>query len=331
MRALCIVAPGRIETAHLPEPRPGPGEVRVRVTAAGICGTDLHLFEGRFGTLPLIPGHDVAGSIEAVGPGVPPDRVGERVTIDPAGCCLRAAVAVDPCPACRRGATHLCDRASYLGISEPGAMAERVVVPAARAVPLPAAVDDPSATALEPVAVGLHLLEQVADRPGAALVIGGGPIGIIAALLLQMDGRAVRLIEPLETRRRLAAAMGVACAAAPESIAGRCPEALLVETSGHPSAGPLIARAVRPGATVVLVGGDTPIPGVLILTRELEIRAAKGGRGLYPEAVQRVASGALAPGRLVSHRFAAAEAARAFEAACDRATVTRALLDLTAW
>jgi threonine dehydrogenase-like Zn-dependent dehydrogenase len=125
--------------------------------------------------------------------------------------------------------------------------------------------------------------------------------------------------------------LGVARVASPEAAAGRCPEALLVETSGHPSAGALIARAARPGATVVLVGGDTPIPAALILSRELAVRAAKGGRGLYPEAVALAAAGAIAPGRIVSHRFPAAEAARAFDRARDRAAVTRALLDMTAW
>jgi 2-desacetyl-2-hydroxyethyl bacteriochlorophyllide A dehydrogenase len=332
MRAVRIVAPGEVEIAHLPDPRPGPGEVLVRITAAGICGTDLHLYEGRFGSFPLIPGHDVAGVIAAAGTGAPAARVGERVTIDPAGCCARAAEAVDPCPACRRGATHLCRSATYMGISAPGAMAELIAVAAARAVPLCADVDDATATALEPVAVALHLLEQVADRPGAALVIGGGPIGIVAGLLLAAGGRAVRLVEPLANRRRLAAEMGLAAAAAPESIDGPVEEGLIVETSGHPSAEGLIARAAAPGSTIVLVGGDTTVPGHLVLTRELEVRAAKGGRGLYPEAIDLAAAGRIAPGRLVSHRFAAAEAARAFATASRRRDiVTRAVLDMTAW
>ncbi len=331
MRIVQFTEPRLIAIVERPDPMPGPGEVVVRITAAGICGTDLHLFEGSFGSFPLTPGHDAAGVIEFVGEGVPASRRGQRVTLDPAGCCARAAVIGELCPACRRGATQLCRQGSYLGISEPGCLAELVRIPAARAVPLPEALDDAAATVLEPVAVGLHLLEQIADRPGDALVLGAGSIGIIAALLLQEAGRRVVVAEPLASRRALATRMGVRTAIALEALTGPWEGPLVIETSGHPSAAELLRKTVPPGATVVLIGGDTTIPGYVILTRELEVRAVKGGRGLYPEAVRIVSAGRISPARLISHRFPVREVHHAFETACRRDVVTRALLDMTTW
>jgi L-iditol 2-dehydrogenase len=105
-----------------------------------------------------------------------------------------------------------------------------------------------------------------------------------------------------------------------------------VETSGHPSSVDTIIDAAPLGSTVVLVGGDTTVPAMVILTRELEVRASKGGRGLYPEAVALVASGRLAPVRLISHRFAVKDIARAFDISSQRQdTVSRSVLDMTAW
>jgi len=332
MRAIVIEKPGLVVVKELPDPMPDRGQVLVRIRAVGLCGTDLHLYQGVFGQFPLIAGHDVAGVIEGVGSGVEPGRVGQRVTIDPAGCCLRAAVPVELCPACRRGDTHLCREATYLGMSVPGAMVELIAVPAVRAVPLEKNVSDEMATVLEPVVVALHLKEKIADRPGDALIIGGGPIGIAAGLVLQQDGRRVTLSEPLAIRRALAQRMGIATVITPEEIRSELPVSLIVETSGHPSATATMVQAAQKGATIVLAGGATDIPGIVILTRELEVRAAKGGRGLYPEAIALVAAGRLPVDRFLSHRFPAAKAAEAFALASQRRDeVTRAVIDLTAW
>lgn len=330
-RAIRITAPGRVEIADIPVREPGPGEVRVALGAGGICGTDLHVYRGAAGVLPIVPGHDVAGVIESVGAGVESPQPGTRVTIDPAACCARAAVPGALCGACARGDTHLCAAATYMGMTAPGAFAEAVVVPARRAIPLPDSVSDATATVLEPVAVGLHLCEQIADRPGAALVIGGGPIGIVAACLLARDGRRVALVEPLERRRIAARRCGVTDVRTPEEI-GADPWRVIVETSGHPSAAALIERTVRPGGTVVLVGGAVEVSAVTILTREIEVRAAKGGRGLYPEAIAAVAAGEVDPGRLITHHVPAGCAAEAFaliSTSPDR--VVRAVLDLSDW
>lgn len=313
MKAIQLAGPGRLEVVEQEKPRPGPGEVLVRIKAVGLCGTDLHLFQGIFGEFPIIPGHDAAGVIEETGPGVDQKRTGARVTIDPAGCCLRSADPGPLCPNCRVGRTNLCEGATYMGMTSPGALAQYLTVPAARAVDLPESITDQGATVLEPVVVGLHLLEQTADRPGRAMIIGGGPIGLVAALMLQSQGRRVTLLEPIASRRGLAQELGLEEAVGPADLTGLHPAGLIVETSGHPSASETVVAAAQPGATVVLVGGPTDIPGLVILTRELEVRAVKGGRGLYPQAVEWVTAQGLDLGGLISHVFPVAQAETAFK------------------
>ena len=332
MQAIQITSPGTIDIIEMQQPLPGPGEVSIRITAAGICGTDLHLYSGLFGDFPVIPGHDLAGLIESVGEGVTPVQIGKRVTIDPAACCTRSAGPGALCAACQRGATNLCEQGSYMGVSAPGGMTEHVIVPNARVVPLPDKVGDDAATVLEPVVVALHLIEKLKDRPGDALIIGGGAIGIAAGLLLQLDGREVIISEPFENRRQLIRRMGIEKAVAPDEIDPFSPMPIIVETSGHPSATATITAHAAAGTTIVLVGGDTTIPGIVILTRELEVRAVKGGCGLYPEAVQLAAEGQIDLKPLISHRFNARDAARAFRQAARKPDlVTRVFLDLTAW
>lgn len=329
MRVLLVAGPRRIEIAERERPSPGAGEVLVRVRFGGLCGTDLHVYQGAFGAFPAIPGHDVAGEIVAVGVGVAPARVGERVTIDPAACCLRSAAPGPVCAACARGATNLCAHGSYMGISAPGAFQECIAVPSARAVRLPDAIDDRTATVLEPVVVALHLMEQIADRPGLVLVVGAGPIGAVAAALLARAGREVVAVEPVESRRRMALEIGAPVCVAPDEIPSRNYR-VIVEASGHPSATATVLAQASPGASVVLVGGPIELPGRAILTRELEVRAAKGGRGLYPQAIEAVMRGDVAPGRLISHVWAAREAETAFALAdANPGGLTRGALDFS--
>lgn len=330
MHALEVTGPKRIKVAERREPDPGPGEVLVRIRLGGLCGTDLHVYQGAFGVFPATPGHDVVGEIVGLGEGVHSARRGERVTVDPASCCARAAQATPLCAACARGATNLCTHGSYMGITAPGAFQEWITVPSARAVTLPDAIDDRTATVLEPVVVGLHLMEQIADRPGAVLMVGAGPIGAVATALLARSGREVVASEPAESRRRGALALGAPLCVAPEEIPRR-DYRVIVEASGHPSATATVLAHAAPGATVVLLGGPVELPGRAILTRELEVRAVKGGRGLYPQAIGTVARGEVAPGQLVSHAWPAREAATAFAFIdANPGLVTRGALDFSA-
>jgi threonine dehydrogenase-like Zn-dependent dehydrogenase len=192
-------------------------------------------------------------------------------------------------------------------------------------------VDDHASTVLEPIVVGLHLLEQIEDRPGPVLMLGGGPIGIASAILLQDEGREVLLSEPLFSRRHKALELGVRVVEEP----GEIPKQdfrVIVETSGHPSSVESVLEHARPGSTVVIVGGATDIPALVILLRELEVRAAKGGRGLYPEAIARVVAGTIDPAAFITHSFPVREAETAFETTRrEPERIFRAVLDMTDW
>ena len=192
-------------------------------------------------------------------------------------------------------------------------------------------MDDHASTVLEPIVVGLHLLEQIEDRPGPVLMLGGGPIGIASALLLQDEGRAVLLSEPLFSRRQKALELGAREVVEPDAIPKR-DFRVIVETSGHPSSVESIQEHALPGSTVVIVGGPTDIPALVILLRELEVRAAKGGRGLYPEAIARVVAGKIDPASFITHSFPAREAETAFQITrSEPERVFRAVLDMTDW
>lgn len=289
MKALAIVEKGRAEVVDVPHPEPGPGEVSIAISHVGLCGTDLHVFDGVFGSFPMIPGHDAVGLVTAVAGPDAAGLLGRLVTIDPSACCARSALPRPLCPACRRGATNLCDHQSYMGISAPGACAELVVVPSARAIPLPDGVSPIEATCLEPLTVALHLEARIADVPGDVAIFGAGPIGLAIARILWKE-RTVRVIEPDDARRAFALAEGCSEVFAPDALPLPLPP-ILIDASGHPSVAGAIERHASPSTLVVLVGGPLELSGQAILTRELQIRAVKGGRGLYPEALELVSRG----------------------------------------
>ncbi|SFF39297.1 Threonine dehydrogenase [Actinacidiphila alni] len=182
MRALLITGPGRTELAEVPEPVPAAGEVLLAVEATGLCGTDLHLVHdgGPESAGPLIPGHEVVGTLLELGSGVDDLRPGQRVCVDP-------LLACGSCRLCRAGRRNLCTRRSAVGITRPGGMAERLAVPAAAC--WPTTLPPERAVLAEPLACALHGVDRAGVRTGPALVLGAGAMGrLVAAALTARDG-----------------------------------------------------------------------------------------------------------------------------------------------
>ncbi len=178
VRALQIVTVGAaLAAVDMPDPQPSPGEVLVRIEAAGICRSDVHYRSGlrRIPGVPLVPGHEVAGTIAAVGVGISPNRVGERV-------CLHYLVTCGQCAACRRGAEQFCAVGQMIGLDRQGGYAESIVVPAVNAVPIPEGVATETAAAMMCSTVTvLHALRRAGIRPGERVaVLGAGGLGISA-------------------------------------------------------------------------------------------------------------------------------------------------------
>jgi 2-desacetyl-2-hydroxyethyl bacteriochlorophyllide A dehydrogenase len=194
-----------IESRDLPEP--SPGEVLLRIRTAGICGTDLTIYQGKFdprrSVPPLVPGHEMCGLIEKLGQGVTGWSVGERVIVDPLMPCGH-------CFACHRGFPHVCTSLQLLGIDRDGGLAEYATAPAGRLHRLPEQVTDIEGALVEPVAVAVHdvRLAQLAIGD-SALVVGGGPIGLLIAMVARCAGSSKLAISEInEHRRELAGRLG---------------------------------------------------------------------------------------------------------------------------
>ena len=168
MRSARLGQPGAMRVEDRPLPVPGQNDVLVRVEAAGICGSDRHMFRGEYPTaLPVTLGHEFCGIVEAAGSAVSQVRAGERITADPnIGCGY--------CPACRAGRVNLCERLQAIGVTRDGGFAEYVVIPETQAIALPADLDPLHGAFSEPLACCLHGLDVAAIRPGDSVAVLGG-------------------------------------------------------------------------------------------------------------------------------------------------------------
>ena len=194
-----------ITVAELDPTPPAPGEVQLRVAYTGLCGTDLHILHGNMDarvTTPLTFGHEMSGTVAAVGEGVTGWSIGDAVTVMP----------LDwdgTCPACLAGNQHICQNLNFIGIDSPGSLQELWNVPAEVLVALPAGLRLDHAALVEPVAVAVHDVRRANLQPGQkAVVIGGGPIGVLIASVAREFGGDVVVIELDANRRAQIDALG---------------------------------------------------------------------------------------------------------------------------
>lgn len=321
-----LTAPREMRVVDREVPQAGDNDVVVAVRALGLCGTDLHIFGGRGNTYPWVVGHDAVGAVHSIGARVHHVVVGQRVIVDPVLHC-------GLCPACVSGATQLCPDGGYLGMLGPGMAAQYVAVPARLVIPLPDAVTDLAATALEPVAVALHTLKRVRPlmgTPTTAVVVGGGPLGLLQAQVMSHLGWDCVVAEPQERRRMLGQQLGLTTVS-PEDAAAMLPSPgprLIVETSAAGPGVDLAESLATPGSVVAVVGrGPHSIPPPSVLLKELSLLGVKGGPGAYPQALELVADGVIDPAAVITHTFAWQDAAEAFATSLDDpASVVRSAL-----
>ena len=177
MRAAYFLGSRTIETRPLRLRAPGPGPALLRVHACGVCGTDVHIFAGGKGsasvTPPVLRGHELSGTVEALGPGVTGLKAGDLVSVDPNIYC-------GTCPSCRQGRKQLCRAMEAVGVTMDGGFADQCLAPAAQCVVLPAGTDPELAALTEPLACCLHGTDRAAIRPGeTVLILGGSTIGLM--------------------------------------------------------------------------------------------------------------------------------------------------------
>src|SRR5829696_587375 len=322
MLALVVDRPGVSAVRQVPEPVPGPGEVLAELAAAGICGSDLELLDGRrpaaYVRYPVLPGHEWAGRVLAAGPGV--DGVGPGDAVVAEG--LRSCVV---CDRCAEGRTNICAAAyAETGFTLPGALAERLVVPARLLHRLPADRPVEPAALLEPAAcVAGGLLEAGLPLPGSRIaVVGDGPLGLLALLLLGATAPAELVLVGARPAR---SAFGPGCGAtqvvaagdedALAGLAGRLD--MVVEATNVP-AGPAIALPMlRRGGSALLLGisgASQPVidPDTISLN-QLRLQGGFGAsRNAWRWVVRLYSDGILDPAPLVTHHFPLEEVDGAF-------------------
>jgi L-iditol 2-dehydrogenase len=333
VRAARLYTVGDLRVADEPAPSAGPGMSLVRVTAVGICGSDLHWWdEGAIGdaklTHPLVLGHEGAGVI-AEGP-----RSGERVAIDP-------AIPCETCRACRDGYRNLCYRLKFSGHGETdGMMREFMAWPTSALHPLPDRVSDADGAMLEPLGVAIHSVD-LGHLPfgGTASVIGCGPIGLLLIQVLKAAGASsVLAVEPLAHRREAAARLGADQVADSAAVpAGGLTGAIggiggiggigdgvdvAFEAAGNDEGVELAMASVRPGGRVVLAGipGDDFIRFGASLARRkgLTIAMVRRMNEVYPRAISLAERGVVDLGSVVTSRSGLGEIPEAFGDAARR-------------
>ncbi|GAA4617390.1 alcohol dehydrogenase catalytic domain-containing protein [Saccharopolyspora hordei] len=317
MRAVVLDGRGSIEVRELPDPEPGDGDLIIAPAAVGICGTDLHLAVGDYptGSFPVVPGHEFAGEVVAVGSAVRDFAPGDRVCADP-------NVSCGECGQCRAGATNLCPNLVPIGVATDGACAELVRVPAKVAFRLPDGMDARTGALIEPLACVLHAASRIGPVDGQrVLVYGAGSIGLLAAAYAKARGaHSIDVVEPSPVRRAAALEFGADAVHAPGERPGERDVDLVVEASGHPSAAADALLRLDKRGTLLQMGVVSPTERIDLFPydlfdRELTIVGSQSLATAYPEAVRAIADLPDLASRMVTHTFGLGEYAEALEAA----------------
>ena len=333
MKAVVIHAAGDLRVDEVDDAGLGPADVRVRVGAGGICGSDLHYFRhGGFGTVrlrePMILGHEIAGTVAAVGRDVTTVAPGQKVAVNPSQACGR-------CRFCRQGLQNHCLDMRFYGSAMrfphvQGGFREILTCTAEQAVPVPDHVSLTEAAFAEPLAVCLHAVRQAGSLVGRhVLVTGAGPIGVLIAAAARRAG-AVEIVvtdvvdAPLAIARAVGADRTVNVEVDPDGLSDFAPDKglfdVMFEAAGN--AGTLLAglQLVRPRGCLVQVGqgAEATLPMSAIVTKELELRGTFRFHEEFATAVDFIAARLIDVRPLLTEVVGVDEARRAFEQASDR-------------
>lgn len=307
MKALVLSEYKKLDLIDLAKPQPSEDELLIRIHSCGICGSDVHGYDGSTGRRlpPIVMGHEAAGIIEAVGTEVSDFRPGQRVTFD-------STVFCGQCFFCHRGQVNLCDRREVIGVSTAsfrrmGAFAEYVTVPARIAYALPDELPFSHAALIEAVSVAVHAVSLSGIEPeDSVVVVGAGMIGLLALQAARTAGAGeVYVIDLDQSRLELARSLGATevlnsrdCAvwdAVLELTNGRGADAAL-ECVGAAASVKTAVESVRKGGTVTLVGNVSPTIEIglqSIVTRQIRLQGSCASSGEYPACISLMSRGAI--------------------------------------
>ena len=337
MRSSFYEGDRRFRIGAAPMPEPAPGEALLRVRRVGICGTDLHIFQGHLDhRIPRggVIGHETLAEI-AEAPGASGFRAGERVVVEPLRMC-------GACRACRMGAAYLCYRLRVLGVEEPGGMQEYWAVPAERLLRVPAGLSDDEAAVIEPLAVATHDVRRAGVKAGdAVLIFGGGPIGALIAMVCRQRGARVVVTEVNPFRVEMLTKLGLDVLGPGQNVktfveqwtAGDGAD-VVFEVTGNPAAVRAMTDLVRVWGTISMVaihGEPLPVDLYRFFARELTMHGSRlYSREDWEEAMALAAAGVVTLAPLVSRRIPLESLQQGMEEALRGGPVMKVLIDLGA-
>ncbi|MFJ5611240.1 zinc-dependent alcohol dehydrogenase family protein [Streptomyces sp. NPDC093221] len=315
MKAAVISSPGVVGIETVDDPAPGPRDVVVQVAACGLCGTDLHILQGEFApTLPIVPGHEFAGEIVAVGSEVRELAVGDQVAVDPSLYCHE-------CHYCRIGRSNLCERWAAIGVTVPGGAAEFAVAPVANCVKLPEHIRTVDAALIEPLSCAVRgydiLRSQLASH---VLIYGSGTMGLMMLELAKRTGAAtVDVVDINEERLTTATALGCSRVATnADEIARPRGWDVVIDATGNAQAIQDALDRVGKGGTFLQFGvadyaARATIEPYRIYNQEITITGSMAVLHSYERAAELFAGGVLDPEVFISDRLPLVDYASALE------------------
>ena len=338
MKAVVYDAPKQYSVREVPTPEPGPGEVRIKVHQVGVCGTDVHIHHGDFGAVfPLTPGHELVGTIDALGEGTGRFAVGEQVTVNPNVYC-------GTCDYCLAGRLILCSDMKGLGSNFPGFFAEYATVREDLVFSVEGIHPD-TAVFTEPAACAMHGLETLQIRPGAtALVFGAGPTGLLLAQLIRSGGAAsVTVAAPTPFKLETATALGVDQTilidrADMEANRARLLDAsgadgydYVVEATGSTEIGNICVPLTRSGGTVLVYGVTRADETVSfhpfdVFRREITIKGSFAEMTSFGAAIRALRSGRARTDGIITHRFSLNDYDKALDALAHDRSVHKVVI-----
>ena len=335
MRASFYCGKKTFRTSSAPMPAPAAGEALLRVRRVGICGTDLHIYQGHLDhRVPVggIIGHETFAEVVSA-PGGSGFAEGDRVVVEPVLFCGR-------CRACRMGATYLCYHLKVLGVDAPGGMQEYWAVPSDRLLRVPDSITDDQAPLIEPLAVAAHDVARADVKTGDSVVVfGGGPIGSLIALVCRHRGARTKVVEVNPFRIELLKGLGLEIIGPDEDVVRAVNQwtdgdgaDVAFEATGAPAALRLVTDVTRVWGTVSVVAIHAqPVPVNLyaVFARELTVHGSRlYTRAAWQEAIRLAAAGHVAVAPLVSRIIPLEDLQSGMEEALGGGRVMKVLVNL---
>ncbi|MGB7801526.1 Zn-dependent oxidoreductase [Buttiauxella sp.] len=311
MKSITIQQPEKLVIEERPVPQPQPGEVRIRVSSAGICGSDVHIYRGHnpFAKYPRVIGHEFFGHIDEVGEGVESSRIGERVVGDP-------VVSCGHCYPCLVGRPNVCAELQVIGVHRDGGFSEYITLPAKNAHVVPQSIPDNEATMVEPFTIAANICSQLNPGPlDTALVYGAGPMGLtsIQALRGVYGVKEIIVVDRIDERLAMAKANGadrvinntsLDLGAELERLGTR--PTLIIDAACHPAILPEAIALASPAARIGIMGFSSD-PCVLnqqaITSKELSIYSSRLNSNRFPMVIDWMTEKKIQPKKLITHQF----------------------------